>query len=133
MKKISLLFTITIIAILTCLSGCSFITSNKFVGTWEYKSPPTAVYTNIAYITIEKKGEKTFIVNHYSITPKGNLGRPYTVLAELKEDILVTPDGKILDINDDKLTFQTKEFEYRKIDKNVLNYDQLAEKVRALY
>ncbi len=128
MKKLTLLLTITLIAVFACLSGCSFTNGNKFTGTWEYKSYTNSFYTNVSYITIERKGDKTFIVNHYWITPKGNLGQPNTVYAELKENILVTQDGKIIDIDDGVLTYPTKEFRYTNIDKKVLNYHELSAK-----
>ena len=129
MKKLTLLLTIIMIAVLACLSGCSFVNGNKFIGTWEYKSYTNSNYSNIAYITIERKGDKTFIMNHYWITPKGNLGQPNTVYAELKENILVTQDGKIIDIDDGALTYPTREFRYINIDKKVLNYHELSAKV----
>ena len=128
MKKLSILLAAVILAVASLIAGCgSSSVADEFVGTWEHKTDKPI---QTSYITIEKKGDKNFIVNQYVIDSKGALSKPDTRITELKDKILVTPEGRIIEINNGDLTYHYKEYLYKKIDKKVLNYDELSNKIK---
>lgn len=127
MKKLSILLAVVILAMAAFISGCGTSVGDEFVGTWEHKTDKPV---QTSYITIEKKGDKTFVVNQYVIDYKGALSKPDTRVTELKDKILVTPEGRIIEINNGDLTYHYKEYLYKKIDKKVLNYDELSNKIK---
>ena len=127
MKKLSILLAAVILAVAAIISGCGSSIGDEFVGTWEHKTDKPI---QTSYITIEKKGDKTFVVNQYVIDSKGALSKPDTRITELKDKILVTPEGRIIEINNGDLTYHYKEYLYKKIDKKVLNYDELSNKIK---
>ena len=127
MKKLSILLAVVILAMAAFISGCGTSVGDEFVGTWEHKTDKPI---QTSYITIEKKGDKNFIVNQYVIDSKGALSKPDTRITELKDKILVTPEGRIIEINNGDLTYHYKEYLYKKIDKKVLNYDELSNKTK---
>lgn len=127
MKKLSILLAAVILAVAAIISGCGSSIGDEFVGTWEHKTDKPI---QTSYITIEKKGDKTFVVNQYVIDYKGALSKPDTRVTDLKDKILVTPEGRIIEINNGDLTYHYKEYLYKKIDKKVLNYDELSNKIK---
>ena len=83
MKKLSILLSAFILAVTALISGCgSSSVADEFVGTWG---------SDNGYISIEKKGEKTFIVNEYFFDKKNKTDLYESNLGELKE--------KVLDVN----------------------------------
>lgn len=85
MKKLSILLAAVILAVSVLISGCgSSSVADEFVGTWGSDNGYT-------YISIEKKGEKTFIVNEYFFDKKNKTDLYESNLGELKE--------KVLDVN----------------------------------
>ena len=84
MKKLSILLAAFILAITTLIAGCGSSVADEFVGTWGSDNGYT-------YISIEKKGEKTFIVNEYFFDKKNKTDLYESNLGELKE--------KVLDVN----------------------------------
>lgn len=128
MKKLSILLAVVILGVTALIAGCgSSSVGDEFVGTWEHKTDKPI---QTSYITIEKKGDKTFVVNQYVIDYKGALSKPDTRVTDLKDKILVTPEGRIIEINNGDLTYHYKEYLYKKIDKKVLNYDELSNKIK---
>lgn len=127
MKKLSILLAAVILAVAALISGCGSSAGDEFVGTWEHKTDKPI---QTSYITIEKKGDKTFVVNQYVIDYRGALSKPDTRVTDLKDKILVTPEGRIIEINNGDLTYHYKEYLYKKIDKKVLNYDELSNKIK---
>ena len=128
MKKLFILLGVVILAMTALIAGCgSSSVADEFVGTWEHKTDKPI---QTSYITIEKKGDKTLVVNKYVIDYKGALSKPNTSVAEVKDKILVTPEGRIIEINNGDLTYHYKEYLYKKIDKKVLNYDELSNKIK---
>ena len=128
MKKLSILLAAVILAVTALIAGCgSSSVADEFVGIWEHKTDKPI---QTSYITIEKKGDKTFVVNQYVIDYKGALSKPDTRVTDLKDKILVTPEGRIIEINNGDLTYHYKEYLYKKIDKKVLNYDELSNKIK---
>ena len=127
MKKISILLATVILFVTALISGCGSNAGDEFVGTWERQ---VGTSKNIGYITIEKKGNKDFIFNVYVIDSKGNLSDSNPLPVELKDKILVTPEGRIIEIKDGILTYHNKDIKYHKIDKNVLDYNALINKTK---
>lgn len=59
MKKLSILLAAVILAMTALIAGCgSSSVADEFVGTW-------ASDNGYTYISVERKGNKTFIVNRY--------------------------------------------------------------------
>ena len=123
MKKISILLATVILVVATLISGCSSSAGDEFIGTWEFKNDKPI---QTMYLTIEKKGDKTFIVNKFVINSKGVLTNSSTSSAELKDKILVTPEGRIIEINNNGLTYHYKDTLYKNIDKKILNINELS-------
>ena len=122
MKKISILLATVILFVTALISGCGSNAGDEFVGTWERQ---VGTSKNIGYITIEKKGSKDFIFNVYVIDSNGNLSNSNPLPVELKDKILLTPEGRIIEIKDNILTYHNKDIKNHKIDKKVLTHDEL--------
>ena len=116
MKKLSILLAAVI-------SGCGSSAGDEFIGTWEHKTDKKIQTT---YLTIEKKGDNTFVVNQFLINSKGKLVNSSNSLAELKGKILVTPEGRIIEINSDVLTYHDKHILFKKLDNKILNLNELS-------
>lgn len=123
MKKLSILFAAIILAIAALISGCGSNAGDEFIGTWEHK---TDKKIQTAYLTIEKKGDNTFVVSYFVINSKGILVNSSNSLAELKGKILVTPEGRIIEINSDVLTYHDKHIPFKKLDNKILNLNELS-------
>lgn len=123
MKKISVLLAMVILFVATFISGCGSSAGDEFIGTWEFKNDKPI---QTMYLTIEKNGDKGFVVNKFVINSKGVLVNAHTLLAELKDKILVTPEGRIIEVNNNGLTYHDKDTLYKKIDKKILNINELS-------
>lgn len=123
MKKISVLLAMVILFVAAFISGCGSSAGDEFIGTWEFKNDKPI---QTMYLTIEKNGDKGFVVNKFVINSKGVLVNAHTLLAELKDKILVTPEGRIIEVNNNGLTYHDKDTLYKKIDKKILNINELS-------
>lgn len=127
MKKLSILLAAVILAVASFIAGCGSSVGDEFVGTWEFKNDKPI---QTMYLTIEKSGDKTFVVNKFVINSKGVLVNAHTIVAELKDKILVTTEGRIIEINNNGLTYHDKDTLYKKIDNKILNLDELSNKIK---
>ena len=107
MKKLSILLAAVILAITALIAGCgSSSVADEFVGTWVIKSGGL-------YLSVEKQGDHTFIVNEYYYEPKDN--------AESYES-----HNLFYKIKDNKM-FDNKDGVYTKVKDKALSKEELQE------
>ena len=117
MKKLSILLAAFILAVTALISGCgSSSVADEFVGTWVIKSGGL-------YLSIEKQGNHTFIVNKYYYEPKDNTESFKSNTGELKENILES-NHLFYRIKDNKM-FDNKDGVYTKVKDKALSKEEL--------
>lgn len=119
MKKLSILLAAVILAVAALIAGCgSSSVADEFVGTWVNKR-------GSIYLSIEKQGNHTFIVNEYYYEPKDNAESFKSNKGELKENILES-NHWFYRIKDNKM-FDNKDGVYTKVKDKALSKEELQE------
>lgn len=119
MKKLSILLAAVILAITALIAGCgSSSVADQFVGTWVNQS-------GHLYLSIEKQGDHTFIVNEYYYAPKDNAESYESHKGELKENVLES-NYLIYSIKDNKMV-HNKGGVYTKVKDKALSKTELQE------
>ena len=119
MKKLSILLAAVILAITALIAGCgSSSVADQFVGTWVNQS-------GHLYLSIEKQGDHTFIVNEYYYAPKDNVESYESHKGELKENVLES-NYLIYSIKDNKMV-HNKGGVYTKVKDKALSKEELQE------
>lgn len=119
MKKLSILLAAVILAVASLIAGCgSSSVADQFAGTWVSQS-------GNLYLSIEKQGNHTFIVNEYYYKPKDNAESYESYKGELKENILES-HYLLYSIKDNKLV-HNKGGLYTKVKDKALSKEELQE------
>lgn len=119
MKKLSILLAAVILAVATLISGCgSSSVADEFVGTWVIKSGGL-------YLSIEKQGESTFIINEYYYDPNNKAESFESHKGELKEKVL-NADNYSYTIKEEKM-ISNKNSTYTKVNNKALSKEELQE------
>ena len=118
MKKLSILLAAVILAITALIAGCGSSVGDEFVGTWVIKSGGL-------YLSIEKQGEHTFIINEYYYDPDNKSESFETHKGELKEKVL-NADNYFYTIKENKL-ISNKNSTYTKVKDKALSKEELQE------
>ena len=117
MKKLSILLAVVILAVAALISGCgSSSVADEFVGTWVSQS-------GRLYLSVEKQGNHTFIVNEYYYVPKDNVESYESYKGELKENILEY-HNLFYKIKDNKM-IDNKDGVYTKVKDKALSKEEL--------
>lgn len=116
MKKLSILLAAFILAITTLIAGCGSSVADEFVGTWVSQS-------GRLYLSVEKQGNHTFIVNEYYYVPKDNVESYESHKGELKENILES-HNLFYKIKDNKMV-DNKDGVYTKVKDKALSKEEL--------
>ena len=119
MKKLSILLAAVILAMTALIAGCgSSSVADEFVGTWVSQS-------GRLYLSVEKQGNHTFIVNEYYYVPKDNVESYESHKGELKENILES-HNLFYKIKDNKMV-DNKDGVYTKVQDKALSKEELQE------
>lgn len=116
MKKLSILLAAFILAITTLIAGCGSSVADEFIGTWVSQS-------GRLYLSVEKQGNHTFIVNEYYYVPKDNVESYESHKGELKENILES-HNLFYKIKDNKMV-DNKDGVYTKVKDKALSKEEL--------
>lgn len=119
MKKLSILLAAVILAVTALIAGCgSSSVADEFVGTW-------ASDNGYTYISVEKKGNKTFIVNRYFYDKKNKTDLFKSNTGELKEEVLEVEYG-FYKIKEGKIVESDGNI-YNKVKDKALSKEELQE------
>lgn len=119
MKKLSILLAAVILAVTALIAGCgSSSVADEFMGTWVNKS-------GRLYLSIEKQGNHTFIINEYYYEPDNKAESFETHKGELKEKVL-NADNDFYTIKDKNL-LDSHNSTYTKIKDKALSKEELQE------
>ena len=118
MKKLSILLAAVILAVTAFISGCGSSVADEFVGTWVNKS-------GRLYLSIEKQGDHTFIINEYYYEPDNRAESFETHKGELKEKVL-NADNDFYTIKDKNL-LDSHNSSYSKVKDKALSKEELQE------
>lgn len=118
MKKLSILLAAVILAVTAFISGCGSSVADEFVGTWVNKS-------GRLYLSIEKQGNHTFIINEYYYEPDNKAESFETHKGELKEKVL-NADNDFYTIKDKNL-LDSHNSSYSKVKDKALSKEELQE------
>lgn len=116
MKKLSILLAAFILAITTLIAGCGSSVADEFVGTWVIKSGGL-------YLSIEKQGESTFIINEYYYDQNNKAESFESHKGELKEKVL-NADNYSYTIKENKMV-SNKNSTYTKVNDKALSKEEL--------
>ncbi|WP_206168800.1 hypothetical protein, partial [Veillonella sp. CNR 79/14] len=119
MKKLSILLAAVILAVTALITGCgSSSVADEFVGTW-------ASDNGYTYISVERKGNKTFIVNRYFYDKKNKTDLFKSNTGELKEEVLEVDYG-FYKIKESKIVESDGNI-YNKVKDKALSKEELQE------
>ncbi|WP_126939656.1 hypothetical protein [Veillonella sp. VA142] len=118
MKKLSILLAIVILSITALIAGCGSSVADEFVGTWTSDNGYT-------YLSIERKGNHTFIVNRYFYDKKNKTDLFKSNTGELKEEVLEVDYG-FYKIKEGKIVESDGNI-YNKVKDKVLSKEELQE------
>ena len=119
MKKLSILLAAVILAVTALIAGCgSSSIADEFMGTWVNKS-------GRLYLSIEKQGDHTFIINEYYYEPDNKAESFETHKGELKEKVL-NADNDFYTIKDKNL-LDSHNSSYNKVKDKALSKEELQE------
>lgn len=116
MKKLSILLAAFILSITTLIAGCGSSVADEFVGTWVIKSGGL-------YLSIEKQGESTFIINEYYYDQNNKAESFESHKGELKEKVL-NADNYSYTIKENKMV-SNKNSTYTKVNDKALSKEEL--------